>query len=102
MLVRFASSTRMPTVEERVQLLAPRARVTPVGAEPYLEIEPRALVALAVPVPEVVPPRLSIVTTIELSIVPVMVAVADAVGAGTANELPHRANAIAHTRSAFL
>jgi len=98
-LVRFDLSTLRPIVEERVQLLAPRARVNPVGAEPYLEIEPRALVALSVPVPEVVPPRLSTVTTIELSMVPVMVAVADAVAA---NELPHIANAIAQIRSAFL
>ena len=66
-------STCTPTVDERVQLLAPRARVKPVGAEPYFEIFPNALVAADVPVPDVVPPALSIVSEIELSTVPVTV-----------------------------
>ena len=66
-------TTCTPTVDDRVQLLAPRARVKPVGADPYFEMLPNALVASAVPVPEVVPPALSIVSEIELSIVPVTV-----------------------------
>ena len=68
-------STFTPTVEETVQLLAPRASVKPVGAEPYFEMLPSALVAAAVPVPEVVPPALSTVSEIELSTVPVTVSV---------------------------
>jgi hypothetical protein len=36
-LVRFALSTLTPTVEDSVQLDAPRASVKPAGAEPYLE-----------------------------------------------------------------
>src|SRR5947209_1718796 len=64
-----------------VQLLAPRARVNPVGAEPYLEMLPSALVAAAVPVPEVVPPALCTTSEIELSSVPVTVSVPEAVAA---------------------
>jgi len=80
-LVRFALSTCTPTVDERVQSLAPRASVKPVGAEPYFEMLPRALVAAAVPVPEVVPPALSTVNEIELSTVPVTVSVPELVAA---------------------
>ena len=47
--------------------------MNPVGADPYFYIEPSALVAAAVPVPEVVPPALSTVSEIELSTVPVTV-----------------------------
>src|SRR3954452_4487611 len=65
----------MPTVEEIVQLDAPRASVKPVGAEPYLLMLPRSLVAAAVPVPLVVPPADSMVRLIELSTVPVTVSV---------------------------
>jgi hypothetical protein len=50
--------TWMPTVEESVQLLAPRAIVKPDGAAPNFEMVPSADVAAAVPVPEVVPPAL--------------------------------------------
>src|SRR5436305_390640 len=56
-----------------VQLEAPRARVNPVGAEPYLLILPRSEVAAAVPVPLVVPPADSTVSEMELSTVPVTV-----------------------------
>src|SRR5882672_7369956 len=88
----------MPTVDERVQLLAPRASVNPVGAEPNLLMLPRSLVAAAVPVPLVVPPADSIVRLIELSTVPVTVSVplevaADATDANanitTATETPN-------------
>src|SRR3954452_11727022 len=65
----------MPTVDEMVQLDAPRASVKPVGAEPNLLMLPRSLVAAAVPVPLVVPPADSTVRLIELSIVPVTVSV---------------------------
>jgi hypothetical protein len=74
-LVRLDLSTCTPTVEDRVQLLAPLASVKPVGADPYFEMLPKALVAAAVPVPEVVPPALSIVSEMELSSVPVTVSV---------------------------
>lgn len=67
--------TMIPTVDERVQLLAPLANVKPVGADPNFEIFPRSLLAAAVPVPEVVPPALSTVSEIELSRVPVTVIV---------------------------
>jgi hypothetical protein len=73
-------------VDEIVQLLAPRASVKPVGADPYLEMLPRALVAAAVPVPEVVPPALSIVSEIESSTVPVTVSVPLDVPATAFNE----------------
>ena len=75
MLVRLDLSTWTPTVEDRVQLLAPLASVKPVGADPNFEMLPKALVAAAVPVPDVVPPALSIVSEIELSTVPVTVSV---------------------------
>src|SRR4051794_36576227 len=74
----------MPTVDEIVQLEAPRASVKPVGAEPYLLMLPRSEVAAAVPVPEVVPPADSTVRLIELSTVPVTVRVPDEVAAWAA------------------
>src|SRR4051794_39988825 len=58
-----------------VQFEAPRARVNPVGAEPYLLMLPRSEVAAAVPVPLVVPPADSMVNEMELSTVPVTVRV---------------------------
>src|SRR5258706_11343595 len=71
----------MPTVEESVQLDAPRASVKPVGAEPNLLILPRSEDAAAVPVPLVVPPADSTVRLIELSTVPVTVSVPELVAA---------------------
>ncbi len=56
-------------------MLAPRARVNPVGAEPNFDMFPKSLLAAAVPVPDVVPPALSTVRLIELSTVPVTVKV---------------------------
>lgn len=99
MLVRFALSTFTPTVEDNVQLLAPRARVNPVGADPYFDKFPSALVAASVPVPDVVPPALSIVSEIELSTVPVTVKVPLDVAA---NELHTTSSENRATKNKFL
>src|SRR5258706_3147220 len=89
----------MPTVDESVQLDAPRASVEPVGAEPNLLILPRSEVAAAVPVPLVVPPADSIVRLIELSTVPVTVSVPELLAAeavdATANSATTKQTAIA-------
>ena len=77
----MAFTTWMPTVDESVQLLAPRARVKPVGAELNFEMVPSAEVAAAVPVPEVVPPALSTVRLMLLATVAVTVRVPEPVAA---------------------
>jgi hypothetical protein len=103
-LVRFAFVTWMPTVEEIVQSLAPRASVKPVGAEPNFEMFPRSLVAAAVPVPLVVPPALSTVIEIELSTVPVtvneelLVAAKAVVDIATATNRAKERNLLSRTR----
>jgi hypothetical protein len=75
-------------------LLAPLASVKPVGADPNFEMLPNALVASVVPVPEVVPPALSMVSEIELSTVPVTVSVPLEVAADVYVENAARANRI--------
>ena len=86
-------------VDDRVQFDAPRASVKPVGAEPYLLMLPRALVAASVPVPDVVPPADWMVSEIELSTVPVTVSVPEAVAACAAAQPRVAAMAAARARS---
>jgi hypothetical protein len=66
---------------------------------------PKSLEAVAVPVPEVVPPALSMVSEIELSTVPVTVKVPDDVAPydGLANDVTHsnRATAMVLERDFF-
>src|SRR3954463_13041204 len=84
-----------------VQFDAPRASVKPVGAEPNFEMLPRAEVAIAVPVPDVVPPADSMVRLIELAMVPVTVSVPSAVSARAGNDAEAKMPPMTVARSAF-